>query len=73
MSKSTDKSSKAPTTQLKTSVGNPIAGNQNTLSSGLRGPLLMQDYQFIRKLAHQNRERIPERAGMPRAGERTGR
>jgi len=25
------------------------------------GPLLIQDYQLIEKLAHQNRERIPER------------
>jgi catalase len=31
------------------------------LSAGPRGPLLMQDYQLIEKLAHQNRERIAER------------
>src|SRR5579863_7264294 len=47
--------------QLTTSAGNPIADNQNSLSAGPRGPLLMQDYQLIEKLAHQNRERIPER------------
>ncbi|ARU87076.1 catalase [Pseudomonas sp. M30-35] len=47
---------------LTTSAGNPIADNQNSLSAGPRGPLLMQDYQLIEKLAHQNRERIPERA-----------
>lgn len=46
---------------LTTSAGNPIADNQNSLSAGARGPLLMQDYQLIEKLAHQNRERIPER------------
>jgi len=46
---------------LTTSAGNPIADNQNSISAGPRGPLLLQDYQLIEKLAHQNRERIPER------------
>lgn len=46
---------------LTTSGGNPVADNQNSLSAGPRGPLLLQDYQLIEKLAHQNRERIPER------------
>jgi catalase len=46
---------------LTTSAGNPVADNQNSVSAGPRGPLLMQDYQLIEKLAHQNRERIPER------------
>ncbi|MGL4396150.1 MAG: catalase [Hyphomicrobium sp.] len=48
-------------TPLTTTAGNPIADNQNSLSAGARGPLLLQDYQLIEKLAHQNRERIPER------------
>lgn len=51
---------KKPTT-LTTSAGAPIADNQNSLTAGPRGPVLMQDYQLIEKLAHQNRERIPER------------
>lgn len=38
-----------------------MADNQNSLSAGPRGPLLLQDFQLIEKLAHQNRERIPER------------
>ncbi len=46
---------------LTTTAGNPIVDNQNSLTAGPRGPLLMQDYQLIEKLAHQNRERIPER------------
>lgn len=46
---------------LTTSAGNPIADNQNALTAGERGPVLMQDYQLLEKLAHQNRERIPER------------
>ena len=61
MSKPTDDVSKPSGSQLTTSAGNPIADNQNSLSAGPRGPLLMQDYQLIEKLAHQNRERIPER------------
>ena len=50
---------KRPT--LTTTAGNPIADNQNSVTAGPRGPLLMQDYQLLEKLAHQNRERIPER------------
>ncbi|VAV90112.1 Catalase KatE [hydrothermal vent metagenome] len=49
------------TKRLTTSAGNPIADNQNSLTAGPRGPVLMQDYQLLEKLAHQNRERIPER------------
>ncbi|NBJ09561.1 catalase [Microvirga arsenatis] len=48
-------------TTMTTTAGAPIADNQNSLSAGARGPLLLQDYQLIEKLAHQNRERIPER------------
>lgn len=47
--------------KLTTTAGNPIADNQNSLTAGARGPLLLQDYQLLEKLAHQNRERIPER------------
>lgn len=50
---------KAPT--LTTSSGMPVADNQNSISAGPRGPLLMQDFHLFEKLAHQNRERIPER------------
>ncbi|MEQ1653177.1 MAG: catalase [Hyphomicrobium sp.] len=46
---------------LTTTAGAPVADNQNSASAGPRGPLLMQDYQLLEKLAHQNRERIPER------------
>lgn len=46
---------------LTTTAGNPVADNQNSITAGARGPLLMQDYQLLEKLAHQNRERIPER------------
>ncbi len=46
---------------LTTTAGAPVADNQNSITAGARGPVLMQDYQLIEKLAHQNRERIPER------------
>lgn len=46
---------------MTTTGGNPVGDNQNSLSAGARGPLLMQDYQLLEKLAHQNRERVPER------------
>lgn len=47
--------------RLTTSAGAPIADNQNSITAGPRGPVLLQDYQLLEKLAHQNRERIPER------------
>ena len=46
---------------MTTTAGNPIADNQNSITAGAKGPVLLQDYQLIEKLAHQNRERIPER------------
>jgi catalase len=46
---------------LTTTAGAPIADNQNSLTVGPRGPILLQDYQLMEKLAHQNRERVPER------------
>lgn len=47
--------------RMTTTAGAPIADNQNSVTAGPRGPVLMQDYQLLEKLAHQNRERIPER------------
>ncbi len=46
---------------LTTTSGEPVGNNQDALTAGERGPLLMQDYYLLEKLAHQNRERIPER------------
>jgi len=46
---------------LTTTAGAPWPDNQNSVTAGARGPVLMQDYQLLEKLAHQNRERIPER------------
>ncbi|MCG6193144.1 catalase [Leptospira sp. FAT2] len=46
---------------LTTAGGHPVAQNQHSVSAGPRGPLLIQDTHLIEKLAHFNRERIPER------------
>jgi catalase len=47
--------------RLTTEAGIPVADNQNSLTAGPRGPLLVQDWQLFEKHAHFNRERIPER------------
>ena len=47
--------------RLTTASGIPVADNQNSISAGPRGPLLLQDFHLIEKLQHFNRERIPER------------
>lgn len=47
--------------KLTNDFGNIVSDNQNSLSVGNQGPLLLQDYILLEKLAHQNRERIPER------------
>ncbi len=46
---------------LTTAAGIPVSDNQTSLTAGERGPTLMQDHQLLDKLAHFNRERIPER------------
>ncbi|MDZ4859327.1 MAG: catalase [Candidatus Hydrogenedentes bacterium] len=47
--------------QLTTAAGIPVGDNQNSITAGPRGPVLMQDFHLIEKMAHFNRERIPER------------
>lgn len=46
---------------LTTASGAPVADNQNSMTAGSRGPVLLQDVHLIEKLQHFNRERIPER------------
>ncbi|MCP4406757.1 MAG: catalase [Gammaproteobacteria bacterium] len=46
---------------MTTAAGCPVADNQNSMSAGSRGPLLMQDVHLMEKLAHFNRERVSER------------
>ncbi len=47
--------------KLTTASGHPVEDNQNSLSAGEKGPLLLQDIHLIEKLAHFDREEIPER------------
>ena len=47
--------------KLTTAAGIPVSDNQNSLTAGERGPTLLQDHVLLDKLAHFNRERIPER------------
>ena len=47
--------------KLTTAAGIPVSDNQNSLTAGERGPTLLQDHHLLEKLAHFNRERIPER------------
>lgn len=47
--------------QLTRSTGAPVGDNLNSETAGPLGPTLLQDHQLIEKLAHFDRERIPER------------
>jgi len=46
---------------LTTVAGAPVVDNQNSLTAGRRGPMLLQDVWYLEKLAHFDREVIPER------------
>jgi catalase len=47
--------------KLTTAFGIPVGDDQNSMTAGDRGPVLMQDVHLLEKLAHFDRERIPER------------
>jgi catalase len=47
--------------KLTTNAGAPVVENQNIMTAGPRGPVLLQDVWFLEKLAHFDREVIPER------------
>ena len=46
---------------LTTRQGHPVPDNQNTRTVGDRGPATLENYHFIEKITHFDRERIPER------------
>ncbi|MFZ3452914.1 catalase [Arthrobacter sp. 7Tela_A1] len=46
---------------LTTRQGHPVTDNQNTRTVGSRGPATLENYQFLEKISHFDRERIPER------------
>ncbi len=47
--------------KLTHASGAPVTDNQNTMTAGPRGPVLLQDVWYLEKLAHFDREVIPER------------
>jgi catalase len=47
--------------KLTTAAGAPVPDNQNVITAGRRGPMLLQDVWFLEKLGHFDREVIPER------------
>ncbi|MFP4197374.1 MAG: catalase [Methanomassiliicoccales archaeon] len=47
--------------RMSDNFGRPVDDDQNTLTAGKNGPALMQDVHLMEKLAHFDRERIPER------------
>jgi len=47
--------------KLTTAAGVPVVDNQNSMTAGPRGPVLLQDVWLLEKLAHFDREVIPER------------
>lgn len=47
--------------KLTTAAGAPVADNQNSMTAGPRGPIALQDVWLLEKLAHFDREVIPER------------
>ena len=46
---------------MTTDAGRPVGDNQNSLTVGPRGPVVFEDVLLFEKMAHFNRERIPER------------
>src|SRR3979490_1980214 len=46
---------------MRTDAGRPVGANQNSLTVGDRGPIVFEDFLLFEKMAHFNRERIPER------------
>jgi catalase len=56
-----DKKNKKSKKKLTTVTGAPVVDNQNVVTAGPRGPMLLQDVWYLEKLAHFDREVIPER------------
>lgn len=57
----TDDKQYSPQEHLTTRQGHPVSDNQNTRTVGSRGPATLENYQFLEKISHFDRERIPER------------
>ncbi|HVA37442.1 MAG TPA: catalase [Candidatus Dormibacteraeota bacterium] len=53
---------------LTTNFGAPVSDNQNSRTAGAGGPVTLEDFQLIEKLAHFDRERVPERVVHAKGG-----
>lgn len=60
--------SKIEPRQMTTSTGQPVDDNQNSVTAGEYGPVLISDFHLIDKLGHFDRERIPERVVHAKGG-----
>ena len=49
------------TPRTTTNTGIPVASDDESLTAGTQGPILLHDHYLIEKLAQFNRERVPER------------
>jgi catalase len=58
---------------LTTRQGHPVYDNQNQRTIGARGPATLENYQFLEKISHFDRERIPERVVHARGATAFGR
>ena len=54
-------------------AGIPAASDEHSLTIGPDGPILLQDHYLIQKMAHFNRERVPERVVHAKGGGAFGR
>ncbi|HWH71760.1 MAG TPA: catalase, partial [Candidatus Sulfotelmatobacter sp.] len=61
MKKNENKQEAAPDQTLTTRQGHPVADNQSQRTVGSRGPATLENYQFLEKISHFDRERVPER------------
>ena len=50
-----------PSDLLTTRQGHPVTNNQSLRTLGNRGPATLENYQFLEKMSHFDRERVPER------------
>lgn len=58
---SSKNSRKGKNPELRTAAGAPVQNNQDSMTAGPRGPMVLQDAWFLEKMAHFDREVIPER------------
>src|ERR1700682_6634486 len=56
-----DQQQQAERAVLTTRQGHPVHDNQNQRTIGSRGPATLENYQYLEKISHFDRERVPER------------